>query len=289
MNALIILTAALTAGLPATGAQSDVPIPPQPEFATADAAQYGTQIASYADLYGQGWTDEISRGRMTLFDAGGDSVERTFIRSVLEGATDGDKNIIRFMTPAEIRGVAALTHENPGNSDDNWLYLPSSKRVRRISGANKAASFQGTEFTYEDLSTLEVVEYDWKYLDDAELVRGAETLPVYRVEARPNYEETGYSRIIVFFHRKTWRQERIEYFDKAGVHLKTQDASAWQHIHGRFWRAARFDMTNHQTGKRTLLESEKFYVDMAKYTSKKTGKARKNMTDAQFSTQALQT
>ena len=128
-----------------------VPIPPQPEFNSADPVAYGTELASYADLYEQGWKDEVSQGRMTLFDAGGDSVERTFTRIVLEHAKDGDKSIIKFLKPAEIKGVAALTHENPGSSDDNWLYLPSNKRVRRISGANKTASFQGTEFTYEDL------------------------------------------------------------------------------------------------------------------------------------------
>lgn len=293
-NALLLplLTVALLAG--STDARtsenkSGVPFPPAPTFDTADREAYGRQLADYADLYDQGWFDEVAQGRMTLFDAGGDSVQRTFTRMLLEDATAGDKIIIRFLTPAEIKGVAALTHEKPGDSDDNWLYLPANKRVRRISGANKTASFQGTEFTYEDLSNLEIVEYDWRFLDETDLAReGQDTVPVYRVEAKPNYKDTGYSRIVVYFHRDHWRRERIEYFDKAGQHLKTQDSYDWVQHHGRFWRANGISMDNHLTGKRTVLRQEKDFVNLSLYKSSKTGKARSNLNESRFTTQALQ-
>ena len=108
------------------------------------------------------------------------------------------------------------------------------------------------------------------------------------MEAKPNYAETGYSRIIVFFNRENWRRGRIEYYDKAGRHLKTQDSSKWKLMHDRFWRAMRFDMDNHQTGKRTVLEIERTFVDMSQYKSSKTGEPRPNLTDAQFTTQAIQ-
>jgi hypothetical protein len=267
---------------------SGVPVPAPPTLDTADPIAHGRQIAEHADLYDRGWIDEVSQGRMTLFDSGGDSVQRTFTRMLLEDAEQGDKIIIRFVTPAEIKGVAALTHEQPGNSDDNWLYLPANKRVRRISGANKTASFQGTEFTYEDLSNLEIVEYDWRYLDEAELEVDGETVPVYRVEARPNYKDTGYARIIVYYHRTEWRRERIDYYDKADRLLKAQTGSSWKQHHGRFWRAETIRMENHQTGKSTDLVQDRSFVNLSLYKSSKTGKARTNLDESRFTTQALQ-
>lgn len=267
---------------------SGVEVPAVPDFDTSDPVAHGTQVASFADRYDQGWYDEVSLGRMTLFDAGGDSVERKFTRMVLEDAEQGDKIIVRFLSPAEIKGVAALTHERAGESDDNWLYLPSNKRVRRISGANKTASFQGTEFTYEDLSNFEIQEYDWRFVDETSIERDGTEHPVYRVEGVPNYDDTGYSRILVYYHREHWRRERIEYFDKSGQHLKTQDLSEWKHIHGRFWRADSFVMANHLTGKRTELDQEKIYLNLSKYPSSRDGKPRENLDESRFTTQALE-
>lgn len=267
-------------------AQTDVPSPPT--FETADANVYGAQIASYVDRFDQGWKDEVTQGEMTLFDADGDSVRRAFSRMALEKPGEGDKFIIKFLSPAEIKGVAALTHENPGSSDDNWLYLPANKRVRRVSGANNMASFQGTEFTYEDLSNIDPTEYEWRFLEETTLEREGEEVPVLRLDAKPTYADTGYSHLVVYVHGTTWRHERIEYYDKAGRHLKTRDSSKWQHVHERFWREDRLEMTNHQTGKRTVLEQSKRFLDLSRYKSSKTGKARGNLTDELFTTRAIQ-
>lgn len=268
--------------------ESGVPIPDQPEFDTANKEAYGKQLAFYWDEFDRGWRDEVSKGTMTLFDADGDSVRRSFMRMALEKHDEGDKFITKFLSPAEIKGVAALTHENPGSSDDNWLYLPANKRVRRVSGANNTASFQGTEFTYEDLSSLDPREYDWRFLREDDLDVDGAPQPVFVLEGVPTYADTGYSRIEVFVHREHWRQERIAYFDKAGQHLKTRDAGDWREMHGRFWRAHRIEMTNHLTGKRTLLEQSQVYLNLSLYTSSKTGEARTSLTDDQFTTRAIQ-
>lgn len=263
-------------------------LPSEPTFDKSNPATYGKQIAEYKDQVDQGWVDEISQGSMTLFDADGDSVRRTFTRMVYERVKEGDKIIIKFSTPAEIKGVTALTHENPGSTDDNWLYLPSNKRVRRISGANNTASFQGTEFTYEDLANLDPREYDWRFLEETELDRGGKKIPVYKVEAKPTYKDTGYSRLLIYVHRDHWRQERAEFFDLAGKHLKTRDSTGWNHIHGRFWREKNLEMTNHQTGKKTVLDQQRQFLDLSRYKSKKTGKPRKGLKESFFTTRAIQ-
>ncbi|MEM7230834.1 MAG: outer membrane lipoprotein-sorting protein [Planctomycetota bacterium] len=271
-----------------TGKVSKVPVPTPPKFHVEDASQYGLEIATYADRYDSGWVDEVSQGSMTLYDADGDSVRRSYLRKSLEFEKKGDKTVIKFLSPAEIKGVSALTHENPGSSDDNWLYLPASKRVRRISGANNTASFQGTEFTYEDLSNIDPREYKWRHLGKATVKRGTKDEPVFKLDARPTYKDTGYSRLVVYIHQTTWRQERIEYYDKAGKLLKTRNSSGWRLVHSRFWRPRIIEMTNHQTGKRTKLMTPKLFLNLSLYPSKRTGKSRKNLTESSFTTRAIQ-
>jgi hypothetical protein len=293
MNALRIhvttwlLLAGLNAGqLVAQENTSGAAIPKLPEFQKADATIYGRQLADYADRYDTGWKDSYAVSTMTLFDANGDNVKRNSVQLILEKAI-GDKSIIRFMTPAEIKGVAALTHEHPDATDDNWLYLPATKRVRRISGANKTASFQGTEFTYEDLSNRIVAKYDWLFLAESDLETAAGKVPVFQVEAKPRYQDTGYSKLVVYINRAQWRQERIEFFDKAGRLLKVLDNTSWKHRHGRFWRPVLIEMRNVQTKKRTVIDSSTQMVNMALYTNKRTGTKRPNLTDKQFTTDAL--
>jgi hypothetical protein len=255
-------------------------------FATGNADTYGRQLAEYMDKFNSGWVDQYFKARMTLHDARGDKVVRAITQQVLEGSR-GDKSLVRFLSPAEIRGVAALVHERPRATDDSWLYLPSSRRVRRISGANRTASFQGTEFTYEDLSSLIIDKYRWKHLKDTSVRSDGKSARAFVLEARPTYADTGYSRLQVYVNQQNWRVERIEFFDKGKRKLKTLRYSSWTHLHNRFWRARRLEMANHQTKKRTVIEIGALFVDLSRYP-KKNGKSRDNLSAAQFSRAALE-
>ncbi len=260
--------------------ESGVPVPVAPSFG-GDAARKGLAIAQHAERYDSGWIDQYSKGRMTLFDARGDSVRRGITQMVLEG-NDGDKSLVKFLTPADVQGVAALIHEHPRATDDSWLYLPASRRVRRISGANRSASFQGTEFTYEDLSSFAVARYSWRYVKD-DTISGQ---PVYVLEATPKDPDSGYSKLVVNINQNNFRGEMADFYDLAGRHLKTLRASQWKQLHGRFWRATRMDMKNHQTGKRTMLELETLFVNLAMYP-KADGSKRSNLTSERFTKHAL--
>ena len=283
--AALALTVTSFAGADAN--TSGVPIPPLPKFNKSDAAAYGKQIAQYAEDYDAGWIDSYSKSKMTLFDATGDKVEREVRQMILEGK-DGDKSLTRFMTPADIRGVAALVHEHPGATDDSWLYLPASRRVRRISGANRTSSFQGTEFTYEDLSGFTVKDYTWRYLEDGTVTVDGKTEKVYKLEAKPAYSDTGYSKLIVSMNQTAWRPETIDFYDLAGRKLKTLTSSKWTQHHGRYWRSAVVEMTNHQTRKRTVIQSTSFFINLALY-KKGDGSPRENLTEEQFTKRALET
>ncbi len=266
---------------------SGVKVPDAPTFSRDTPDRYGTQLAEYLDRFDSGWVDQYIASKLTLYDRRGDSIRRAITQMILEGDS-GDKSIIRFKSPAEIKGVAALTHEHAAATDDNWLYLPATKRVRRISGANKTASFQGTEFTYEDLSRRVVQKYAWRFLSESNTTTEAGQTAAYKLEAIPSYKNTGYSRLLIYINKDRWRVERVEFYDKAQRLLKVRVNSNWRHVHGRFWRPYRVEMKNEQTQKRTVIEIKRLYLNLSLYKSKRTGRSRKNLTAKHFTTRALE-
>ena len=284
----LIVCVALGLGAPAARAEnaSGVEVPAQPRFTKADASTYGTELATYLDRFDSGWVDFYDKATMILQDASGARVTREITQQILEGRT-GDRSLVRFLGPADIRGVAALIHEHPRTTDDAWLYLPASRRVRRISGANRTASFQGTEFTYEDLSGIDVVKYRWRFVEDASVKVDGSEQPVYVLSATPTYRDTGYSRLAVYINQRHWRVEKIEFFDKARRKLKTLTYSGWQQYHDRFWRPGRLDMKNHQTRKRTLIEMGAQFVNLSLYP-KRDGTRRSGLREGQFTRSALE-
>lgn len=282
-SCVIVAVLLVSASAPASAENtSGVPVPAPPAFTKTDPRAYGRQLADYVDRLDSGWTDSYARSTITIINARGDRTTSKIRQLTLEGR-GGNKSLIRYMSPASVRGVAALTHEHHRSTDDSWLYLPASRRVRRISGANRTASFQGTEFTYEDMSRLVPSRYRWKYLTDTTV----DGQPVFKLEAVPTYRSSGYSRLLIYIHRRHFRSERIEYFDKAGRLLKVLTVSGWQRFHGRFWRARTLDMHNRQTQKRSLIDTRSQFVTIKLY-KKPNGESRKGLSEASFTRRALE-
>ncbi len=261
---------------------SGVPVPAQPKFKKGDAAAYGKQIATYVDDADSGWVDAYAKSTITIINARGEKNSSKTTQLTLEGKA-GNKALVRYMSPASVRGVAALTHEKHAATDDSWLYLPSSRRVRRISGANRTASFQGTEFTYEDLSTFVPSRYKWKFLKESK--KGDD--PILKVEAIPTYKNSGYSKLTFYINGKQWRAEKIEFYDKGGRLQKVLTFSNWKLFHGRYWRPQKLEMKNKQSQKRSLVEIGVQFVNIAKY-AKKDGSARSGLKETAFTRRALE-
>ncbi|NIT13503.1 MAG: outer membrane lipoprotein-sorting protein, partial [Candidatus Dadabacteria bacterium] len=98
----------------------------------------------------------------------------------------GDKSITVFDEPRDIEGTALLSHTKILDPDDQWLYLPAVKRVKRISSKNKSGPFVGSEFAYEDLLSQEVDKYNYKWLKDEK----CGDLECHVVERYPLYENS---------------------------------------------------------------------------------------------------
>ena len=126
----------------------------------------GLRIAREASARNDGYGDFTAGMKMVLRDRHGRESVRRMRFKVLEVPGDGDKSLFVFDRPRDVRGTALLTHSHINTQDDQWLYLPALKRVKRINAAKRSGSFMGSEFSYEDMSSPEVEEYTYRYLRD---------------------------------------------------------------------------------------------------------------------------
>lgn len=176
----------------------------------------------------------------------------------LEVANDGDKGLTIFDEPGDVRGSAFLTYSHVEDADDQWLYLPALKRVKRISSRNKSGPFMGSEFSYEDLSSFEVNKYTFDYLKD-DVVAGTDC---FLIEQKPKDKMSGYSKELVWLDKAELRPLKVEYYDRKGALLKTLVLSKYEQYLHKYWRAHTLEMVNHQTGKSTTLLTDKISFNM---------------------------
>ncbi len=224
-------------------------------------AERGLEIAQKADEVDQGFESSSVKLTMVMRNKNGQETTRFLENKTLELTEDGDKSLIVFNSPRDVQGTATLTFTHKEGPDDQWLYLPALKRVKRISSSNKSGPFVGSEFAYEDLSSQEVEKYTYKYLEESDVGGQA----VYLVERYPVDPKSGYSKQIVAYNKENYRLEKVDFYDRRGGLLKTLTYSGYQNYLDKHWRASEFLMVNHQTGKETtlLFEGYEFKVGLA--------------------------
>ena len=209
----------------------------------------GLAIAREADLRDTGFGDSSANLHMTLIAPNGSTVTREIRQKTLEVDGDGDQTIMVFDRPRDLKGTAVLTYTHKTEPDDQWLYLPALKRVKRISSSDKSGPFMGSEFAFEDLASQEVEKFTYRYLGD-EILDGD---PCFVVERIPLDEKSGYTRQVTWVDQAEYRPRKIDYYDRKGELLKTMVMRNFQQYLEQFWRAEEMVMYNHQTQKSTTL------------------------------------
>tara|TARA_R110002126_G_scaffold54341_8_gene147163 strand:- start:3522 stop:4328 length:807 start_codon:yes stop_codon:yes gene_type:complete len=224
-----------------------------PVHAESDAdMEKGLQIATEQKKRDTGWSDSESQVLMILRDASGKESIRRMRTLALEVLDDGDKSLIIFDEPRDVRGSAFLSHSHTTAEDDQWLYLPAISRTRRIASRNKSGPFMASEFAYEDMASFELEKYQFRYLRD-EQVNG---VMCYVIERIPADKFSGYSKTIAWIDQQHYRMQQIEFYDKKQSLLKTLTASDYKLFLDQYWRPMLLRMQNHQTGKSTDLVVE---------------------------------
>ena len=219
----------------------------------------GLQLAIEVDKRDEGFQDTTSQMKMKLRNAQGEESIREFHSKTLEVLDDGDKSIFIFEHPRDVSGTAVLTFTHKHGPDDQWLYLPALKRVKRISSDNKSGSFVGSEFAYEDLSSQEVEKYTYKWIQDAPCP-GKEEITCFNSEDYPVDKSSGYTKRVLWIDYDEFRVWKIEFYDRKESLLKTLVFSDYKLYLDKYWRSHFLHMLNHTTAKETeiIIENIKF-------------------------------
>ncbi len=216
--------------------------------------QRGLEIAREIEHRDTGFHDFEASMTMLLRNRQGEESLRNMRNKTLEVEDDGDKTLVIFDEPLDVKGTALLSFSHKVGDDDQWLYLPALKRVKRIASRNKSGPFMGSEFAYEDIASQEVEKYTYKYIGE-EPFEGKQAFLIERYPVDPN---SGYTRQQVWVDQERYIPLKIDYYDRKNAALKTLVFRGYQQYLGKYWRADQMYMENHQTGKSTLLSWEKY-------------------------------
>ncbi len=210
----------------------------------------GLAIAMEADKRDTGWGDIKTELFMVLRNRQGQESKRRMRSKILEVDGDGDKSLIVFDHPRDIKNTAFLSYTHALKADDQWLYLPALKRVKRISSNNKSGPFMGSEFAYEDISSQEVEKYTYKFIKD-DKVNGRDA---FVIERYPVYKHSGYTRTVVWVDKEMYQALKTVFYDRKDSLLKELVLNDYKQYLGKYWRPSKMTMVNKQNGKSTDLE-----------------------------------
>lgn len=216
------------------------------------AEEKGYRIAQAASERGRGYQSSVTTGEMVLKDRQGVTSVRRFRTMALEVKGKGDRYIFVFELPRDIAGTAVLTHTHRNKQNDQWLYLPELKRVKRISSGAKTSPFAGSEFSYEDLSAPGLDRFSYRWLRD-EACPGQKKLACHVIDRFPKDRSSGYARETVWMDRDKYRIFRVDFFSRGNTHIKTLIAGTYRLYEKKFWLADTVTMTNLRNGKSSTM------------------------------------
>ncbi len=208
----------------------------------------GYLVAKKSQEANNGFIGERNFMEMHLINANNDKIIRKMNSKIQEKQNEGDRSIISFEWPLDVKGVKMLTWSHKEDDDDQWLYLPSIKRIKRISSSNKSGSFMGSEFSYEDFSSQEIEKYNYRYIKDEEFNKRKTEV----IERTTKDQNSGYTKQIIWMDKEYLNPIKIDYYDRKSELLKTAHFLKYKKIK-KWWRAMEMEMINHQTKKRSII------------------------------------
>ena len=181
--------------------------------------------------------------QMILIDKQGKQRER-IVRSYRKKKDTNDYSIIFFESPADVKGTGFLTHDykDPQQNDDQWLYLPALRKIKRIAAGDKSGSFMGSDFNYSDLASRNLDNYEFTLLKEDE-VRGKKVWQIKSVpKSDQEIEETGYTQSIAFVQQDNFVVVRSVAWVNNKKYLRYMDIKKLELV-DNVWVAAEMQMT----------------------------------------------
>ncbi|HNX44538.1 MAG TPA: outer membrane lipoprotein-sorting protein [Bacteroidales bacterium] len=219
-------------------------------------AQDARQIAEKAsDIINPGSMEMTST--LKIFDNKGNVRVREVTNATAKfGETT--KTLIRFLSPADVKGTTILIYDYENKDDDMWIYLPSLRKTRRIVSSEKGKSFMGSEFSNADMSKPTMDDFTY-------VLKGAETFngkDCWKVESKCKdagvEQDNGYSRKIAWIDKGTCLTYKVEFYDANGILLKAETLSDYRKQSNGKYFAFRMNMQNLQNNRKSEIVINKY-------------------------------
>ncbi len=196
--------------------------------------------------------------KMTLIDSGGNKSNRR-IQTLTMDTEEGTRSITLFMQPANVKNTRFLTIENKDRDNDQWIYLPSLRKVKRIAAGERDGSFMGSDFSYSDMSGRDLDDSNYELIKE-ETINGR---LCWVVESKPKEGKTSaYGKTVSWVDQQTSLTIKVEFYDENGSEkIKELTMEGFQQI-GRYWSAKKTTMRSINTNHRTVVEILKIKYDM---------------------------
>ncbi len=214
------------------------------------SAQDARQIVEESQRRGRAESERYE-GVLEVFAANSRVSKKSWITERL-GSYGNSKTVIRFTSPAEVKGVALLVINHPDRASDQWMWTPAVGRDRRVALQDRATRFFGTDFSFEDLEERDANQFDYR-LTGEETIDGA---PCWRIEARPRAAKSSqYTLSRIWIRKDNYVPAQYENYikDQLARRLRQSDIANVQGI----WTARTLEMTDLRRHSRTVLRIEK--------------------------------
>ena len=220
-------------------------------------AQTAEWVAREVDARNTG-RDSRSELRMRLFDRQGRPRERAMTMLALRGVGGkGDKTLVRFTYPNDIKNTAFLVWEHPGADDERFLYLPALGRARRIAGEEKQASFVGSDLSYEDIGGRDVADYTYAFTDPNAtwIAPDGAAYPAWALESRAKDPNADYPRSISLVRKDSFVIVHADIFNVRNERVKVFDVKRLERVDG-IWTVLSLVVVNERDKTRTELDTK---------------------------------
>jgi outer membrane lipoprotein-sorting protein len=200
---------------------------------------------------------ESVRARMVITAKNGTTTERIIDQYKKDDSQGRSRTVIVFQQPASVQGTRFLTMENAAGNDDQWIFLPSLGKVRRIASSEGGGSFMGTDMSYDDIASVNRdVNKDTHTLLREETYNGA---ACYVIQSVPKDSSYQYAKMISWIDKSTKAIHKLEGYDRRGNLVKTLESSNFKNVQN-YLTAMQMKVTTVAAGTSTTV-----YTDIIKY------------------------
>lgn len=179
----------------------------------------------------------VSSLQMQLIDKNGNKRIKN-LQTFVKDKGEDEWKISFFVSPSDVKNTSFLTYDykSEGKDDDQWMYLPALKKVKRIPSSDKDSSFMGSDFSYSDMTKPDLNDYDFSIIKDTFIKRKSGKVAVWKILVSPKtqktIDETGYLKYEVYIRKDNYMRVRAKYYLKKSSRLKYLDVKKIEKING---------------------------------------------------------